>query len=101
LNDATRASDRRPLRGGTNFLATVGSPPVAYEAVVGCGQQSAVDPSRSWFQGDGNADGAVNSADLAIWRQQFGVPVVAVVPEPNAILLMLAALAAGAVLRSR
>jgi hypothetical protein len=41
-------------------------------------------------QGDANADGAVNAADLGIWKGQFGPAAeiaTAAVPEPGAIAL--------------
>jgi hypothetical protein len=47
-------------------------------------------------QGDANGDGAVNAADLALWRSQFGTPgataASASVPEPSGAMLLLAAL---------
>lgn len=46
-------------------------------------------------QGDANLDGAVNAADLAVFRTQYGrtTPLVGAVPEPSSACLMLGALA--------
>ena len=56
--------------------------------------------------GDANRDGAVNILDFIIWKLQFGaippaVPVAQSIPEPAALTLTLAALAATAISRFR
>ncbi len=56
--------------------------------------------------GDANGDGQVNDADLAIWKDQFGKPVVATpiagaVPEPGAMALAITAITALAAQRGR
>ncbi|TWU26019.1 hypothetical protein [Bythopirellula polymerisocia] len=53
-------------------------------------------------QGDANNDGSVNGADLTIWQDQYGSsPLFATVavPEPTAMILLLAAAACGLVTR--
>jgi hypothetical protein len=37
--------------------------------------------------GDANGSGAVDAADLAVWRSQFGTPAVGAVPEPATLAL--------------
>lgn len=53
-------------------------------------------PAATQAQGDANGDGVIDGADLLLIQQQFGgppiaSPAVAAVPEPNSVLLALAA----------
>jgi transposase len=53
-------------------------------------------------QGDADGNGAVNAADLAVWKGKFGVPAAAVagaVPEPGSLAFAAAGLASLAVAR--
>jgi hypothetical protein len=57
-------------------------------------------------QGDADNDGDVDGADLHVWQRQLGAPqpsvaAVASVPEPRAVVQLLAMIAAGATLRRR
>jgi hypothetical protein len=55
--------------------------------------------ASSSVTGDANHDGAVNAADVAVFRQQFGGPnfasTLGMVPEPGGITLVLAAIGSG------
>ena len=60
-----------------------------------------VNSGASITSGDANRDGAVNILDLVIWKSQFGaippaLPVAQAIPEPGALPLAMAALAATA-----
>jgi len=81
--------DHNGIVDGTDFLA--------FQRGLG------ITTGATRAQGDANSDGAVNSADLAIFRDQFGKtqPLVSSVPEPPAASLLSAAVFAGIFARRR
>jgi hypothetical protein len=63
-------------------------------------------PDASHTDGDANGDLAVNGEDQAIWQTQFGGPpptaaALATVPEPSSVILLLLAISALAISRSK
>jgi hypothetical protein len=63
-------------------------------------------PDASHTDGDANGDLAVNGDDLVIWDMQFGGPpptaaALATVPEPSSVILLLLAISALAISRSK